>query len=97
MDRVVQADFKLGLLSVYLLGCRINDLNCDLMKKANFYLFLLSILTFGCGEENAYEIQNLNDGEFIIKLYNSNGDLLLTRKGDAENLVSMTIIGKYDF
>jgi hypothetical protein len=58
------------------------------MKKANFYLLLLSILTFGCGEENASEIQNLKDGEFIIRLYNSNGDLLLTKKGDAQNLVT---------
>jgi hypothetical protein len=56
------------------------------MKKATFYFFLLSILAFGCGEDNSNRIQNLKDGEFIIKLYNSNGDLLFTRTGDAENL-----------
>lgn len=58
------------------------------MKRANYCLLLLSILTFGCGEENDNELQNLNDGEFVIQLYNSNGDLLLSRKGDAENLVT---------
>lgn len=55
------------------------------MKRAKLYLFLLLIFTLGCGEENAYEIQNLKDGEFIVKLYNSKGHLLLTTKGDAEN------------
>lgn len=56
------------------------------MKKVRYFLFLVLILSFGCSEEKDYENQNLKDGEFVIKLYNSKGDLLLTRKGDAQNL-----------
>lgn len=57
------------------------------MKLATYYLLLLFILTVGCGEENDNGIQKIKDGEFVIQLYDSNGDLLLTRKGDAENLL----------
>jgi len=55
------------------------------MKRKFFYLFLLSILAVSCDEENDCEIENLNEGEFAIKLYNTRGDLLLTKKGNAEN------------
>ena len=56
------------------------------MKKAGFFLFIVSILMLGCEEDHTNEIQNLKDGEYLIKLYNNSGDLLLTRKGSAENL-----------
>lgn len=56
------------------------------MKSVSCYLFLLCILKFGCAEENVNKIQNLEDGEFVIELYNNKGDLLLTKEGNAENL-----------
>lgn len=56
------------------------------MKRINYFLLLVFILVLGCSDENATGIQNLKDGEFVIKLYNSNGNLLLSKKGDAENL-----------
>lgn len=55
------------------------------MKGANCCLFLLTVLALGCGHEEACELENLNEGEFVIKLYNTGGDLLLTKKGIAEN------------
>ncbi len=61
------------------------------MKRINYYLFLWAILTFGCGDENAVKIQSPKDGEFIIELYNASGDLLLTKQGNAENLVADNI------
>jgi hypothetical protein len=82
-----------GLPRLYLLT--VNHFNITTMKRLTKYLLLLSILTLGCGEEDGTEnvppdatseLQNLKDGEFVIKLYNTNGDLLLTKKGDAENL-----------
>ena len=49
-------------------------------------MFLLTVLVFACREENIKKTERLKEGEFLIKLYNSNGDLLLTRNGNAENL-----------
>ena len=58
------------------------------MKRVICYLILLSILIIGCTEENIYEAQDVRDGEFTIKLYNSKGALLFAKKGIAENLVT---------
>lgn len=55
------------------------------MKGANFCLFLLTMLALGCGHQEACELESVNEGEFIIRLYNPGGDLLLTKKGNAEN------------
>ena len=59
--------------------------NSYVMKGTNYCLLLLIILAVGCGQENTCELENLNEGEFVIKLYNTSGDLLLTKKGNAEN------------
>jgi hypothetical protein len=56
------------------------------MKRAGTFLILLAILAIGCREDGVDEIQSLKDGEFVINLYHSNGSLLLTTKGNAENL-----------
>jgi hypothetical protein len=56
------------------------------MEKINCYLFLLFMFALGCGDENVNENQSVKDGEYVIKLYNSEGELLLTKKGNAENL-----------
>ena len=61
------------------------------MKRVNCYLFLLTILMLACEDVTTDEIQSVKDGEYIIKLYNDNGDLLLTKRGNAENLVADNI------
>jgi hypothetical protein len=53
------------------------------MKGTKYCLLLPIILVVGCGQENTCELENLNEGEFVIKLYNTSGDLLLTKKGSA--------------
>lgn len=55
------------------------------MKGVSIF-FILVILTFGCENPTAEETPLLKDGEYIIKLYSTDGELLLTRKGTAENL-----------
>jgi hypothetical protein len=44
------------------------------------------ILLTSCREEDISEGPSLGEGEFILDLFNEQGDLLLTKKGTAENL-----------
>lgn len=58
------------------------------MKSGTLCILLIAILAFGCNSDNEvdFSLKNLKDGEFYLKLYDANGKLLLTTKGDASYL-----------